>query len=586
MQRLNPRRLLSLVVLLCILNMAIGSVLLPQTSASAASLHDAIRIALLNVEAQVDLSAFRVNSEQAFAAWRTIIDETPAIFYSRGVSFWSNGVLEFKYQYPREEIRTMQRALDLRVKAIISELIAPGQSELEKVLAFHDFLVLNVEYDLERLQAGIMPDISYTAYGALLDGIAVCSGYAAAFKLLLDSVGVEALVVKGNARNELHAWNLVKIDDSYYHIDVTWNDPIPDRPGSVSYSFFGMTDSAISRTHSWSGAYPAASSNRFAFLHDARDAVRGGDFFYYTLNQGAQQGLFRSELNGSNTTRLNGDQAASLAVHKGWLYYSSLHQGGRIYRLRTDGSQKQLLHAEAARNIRVTDNWVFFTDWEGHTLFRMRHSGTEKSAFNVRGGYTGPRSFVLEAAGSPVQLPAASSGLVWASSNTQVAIIDHGQLIPVQEGVSIVSLVAGDLELARVVVAVLEPLPALQTEILLTIGRQVARVNGVERSLPAAPYIQPGTDRTLVPVRFVSENLGAFVQWLPATRQVLIRDQGKEILLTVGSRQALVNGRVVQLDCAPEITADSTFVPLRFVSETLGAGVHYMPLTSQISVTR
>jgi hypothetical protein len=123
--------------------------------------------------------------------------------------------------------------------------------------------------------------------------------------------------------------------------------------------------------------------------------------------------------------------------------------------------------------------------------------------------------------------------------------------------------------------------------IVLTLGRQAATVDGSPYTLDAVPFVDTGANRTLVPIRFVSEALGAGVDWLAHTGQVVIKDGGRELVLTTGSRDVLVNGVKQTIDCAPVVFPPGrTFVPLRFVSETLGATVDYDPATGQISVTR
>ncbi len=120
----------------------------------------------------------------------------------------------------------------------------------------------------------------------------------------------------------------------------------------------------------------------------------------------------------------------------------------------------------------------------------------------------------------------------------------------------------------------------------LTVGEKQIMVNGRVMILDVAPFIVPETGRTLVPVRFVSEALGADVDWQPEAQQVVIRDGDTEIVLTIGSTEVLVDGNSRILDCAPVIANNRTFVPLRFVSETLGADVDYNDATKEITIKR
>ncbi len=121
----------------------------------------------------------------------------------------------------------------------------------------------------------------------------------------------------------------------------------------------------------------------------------------------------------------------------------------------------------------------------------------------------------------------------------------------------------------------------------LTVGRMEASIDGGAYTLEAAPYIDTRTARTLVPVRFVSEALGAGVDWDSETKRITITDGGKEILLTLGSKDVQVKGVKRAIDCAPTtFPPGRTFVPLRFVSETLGAGVEYDSPSGKVLITR
>ncbi|SET82179.1 Cadherin-like beta sandwich domain-containing protein, partial [Natronincola peptidivorans] len=123
--------------------------------------------------------------------------------------------------------------------------------------------------------------------------------------------------------------------------------------------------------------------------------------------------------------------------------------------------------------------------------------------------------------------------------------------------------------------------------ISLTIGDRTAIINGRSYKLDAAPLIDPKTNRTLVPLRFVSEMLGAKVEWLKESRQVRITQQETEIILTIGSHTAVVNNNIIALDCPAEILPPGrTFVPLRFVSQALGANIEWDESTQTITISQ
>lgn len=89
--------------------------------------------------------------------------------------------------------------------------------ELKMVYKIHDAIVRRVNYDMDA-------DDKFNAGGAIIDNQAVCQGYAMAFTYLCQAAGIECITVKGETESGSHAWNMVKIDGKWYHLDVCWDD--------------------------------------------------------------------------------------------------------------------------------------------------------------------------------------------------------------------------------------------------------------------------------------------------------------------------------------------------------------------------
>lgn len=160
------------------------------------------------------------------------------------------------------------RQVYAKAETILKEIVSADMTEYETELAIHDYLLQNIAYDYENYKKNTVPDDSYTMYGALINGIAVCQGYAYSAKLLLEMAGIEAHIVTGTANGIAHAWNKVRIGGEYYNLDVTWDDPVPDVKGRVTYGYFNVTDEELSKDHKWSDNLPAATSmtyNYFAY---------------------------------------------------------------------------------------------------------------------------------------------------------------------------------------------------------------------------------------------------------------------------------------------------------------------------------
>ena len=122
-----------------------------------------------------------------------------------------------------EKIEKAISELEAEKENIISHL---NGTDYQNILYIHDYLVNNVEYDSTYQSIG-----SYNIYGALVEKKCVCEGYSKAFKYLLNSAGYDCELMQGTATNssgqsENHMWNCVKLNDKWYAIDVTWDDPI------------------------------------------------------------------------------------------------------------------------------------------------------------------------------------------------------------------------------------------------------------------------------------------------------------------------------------------------------------------------
>ena len=130
----------------------------------------------------------------------------------------------------------------------------------------------------------------------------------------------------------------------------------------------------------------------------------------------------------------------------------------------------------------------------------------------------------------------------------------------------------------------------LQNQIILTIGKKEAQVFGETKTNDVAPQIV--NDRTMLPARFVAENLGADVSWNGEKQLVTITGKhlktGEDvvILITIGEQSALVNGSEVKLDSPAFVENNRTYTPIRFISEQLGADVEWIAEKQQVVITK
>jgi flagellar hook assembly protein FlgD len=118
----------------------------------------------------------------------------------------------------------------------------------------------------------------------------------------------------------------------------------------------------------------------------------------------------------------------------------------------------------------------------------------------------------------------------------------------------------------------------------LQIGNKTATVNEDTVELDAAPYVKDG--RTFVPLSIIAKGFGADVEWVAQTKGINIRLENTIISMQIGSNRAIVNNAVVPLDAPPEITNGRTFIPIRFVVETLGSELTWNQDDKSIHIER
>ena len=136
------------------------------------------------------------------------------------------------------------------VKRLARQLTNDQMSDLAKIKEIHDYVVRNTEYSSDTISS------QYSPYTILTEQKGVCQAYAFLIYRLLQEADVEVLYVKGMAGGGMHAWNLVKLNDEWYHVDATWNETIGEEADD---QYFLVTDQQMKLTHSWNDTeYPSA----------------------------------------------------------------------------------------------------------------------------------------------------------------------------------------------------------------------------------------------------------------------------------------------------------------------------------------
>lgn len=123
--------------------------------------------------------------------------------------------------YSNDDIAAINEIVD----KVIKEKLNNNMPTIEKIKIIHDYIIDNAEYD--KLKYENKNDTTYksnTAYGVLIQGYGTCNGYADAMAIFLDKLNI----INYKISNSEHIWNLVYLDGKWYHLDLTWDDPISD----------------------------------------------------------------------------------------------------------------------------------------------------------------------------------------------------------------------------------------------------------------------------------------------------------------------------------------------------------------------
>ncbi len=251
-------------------------------------LKEYLRKELIKCSAVIDMSAYNIKQSDIKGFASIIYDDCPELFHVSSLSYsLSYGTI--KYLYPVYSCTAAEYTAMYNQCISSSQKILSGikdntsLSDVQKALLIHDRLAVLCEYDSENLELGTVPEKSYTMYGALVDGIAVCQGYSEAYLYLLDQVGITSYLCESDSL--YHAWNIVVIGGNEYHVDVTWDDPVNDITGRVKHTNFLRSSKGIYSTGHYANDYittPVSTTYDNYFWQDsnAEFQLLNGEIYY------------------------------------------------------------------------------------------------------------------------------------------------------------------------------------------------------------------------------------------------------------------------------------------------------------------
>lgn len=337
---------------------------------SSTSVEQNILNSLLNVETTAFFDPKVINYKEVGDLVEKVINDNPSIFYYKGLTAFSDGKINFQYDGSKQSISEKKKKIDAEVDKVIQATIKQDMSEMEKVKAVHDYLVLSVAYDYENLSENTIPKDSFGVYGSLINKIAVCDGYSKAMQLILNKVGVETLYVAGSVKGENHSWNMVKVDDQYYFVDATWDDPAPNIPGNVNYNYFLVNNEQLKADHQWNeDAYPVAKSEKYNYFHVMNNMIEKDGVYYYSNIK--DNLLYKMDQKNLKPSKIISDRAPYFAIDGQWIYYSNYSNGGYLYKVKLDGKGKSQITSTQVDNLYVKDNILYFKENKSNKDLKM-----------------------------------------------------------------------------------------------------------------------------------------------------------------------------------------------------------------------
>ena len=251
-----------------------------------------------------DLTDLKLRDKDAVQIYSDIVGSCPEFFYLANrvaYGYTTSGLrrnvtkVNFIYTMEGEELERARLEYETELAYIVS-LADSSMSDLEKALWVHDYLIASCEYDESQTV--------FDAYGLFTQRTGVCQAYSLAYAAVMRELGVETVMVSSKEMN--HAWNLVKIGENWYHVDLIYDDPAPDRTGRVNHNNFLLDDTGIAETahYGWESALKCEDASYTDNIWDGvttRMVFLDGQWFYVdgdtsTLSASLIDGRYRLDI--------------------------------------------------------------------------------------------------------------------------------------------------------------------------------------------------------------------------------------------------------------------------------------------------
>lgn len=426
---------------------------------------------MMQQSASIDVRTYGMDSETLRLRLQNLINNSPKLFFvSNAFQVASNSsgkILRLipSYLYSGEDLKNRMAAFEASV-AEIAALAGGASTDLGKLLLLNDYFCVNFEYDRSLSIFG--PD------QLLSGGKGVCQAYMLALSAVLDELDIPRTHATSHAMK--HTWNIVELDGSWYHLDVTWNDPA--YPLCAGHNYFLLSDAEMEN----SGHYGWSSENAcFDTRYDSRFwrsintplGVSGNEVYYLDpeislgmrtlrcmdLASGNSRAVHSFSILDDNNSITTYSGFDPVSAGEGRIFYAAR---GRLHSVSPNGNHVSFIYSSG-------DNRQIWSCWySGGSVFMLVGDSPHRNTKVIRCdadqliALSASPAVVRLAPGEsrqikpvfPAEIPETSL-LSWASSSNAVTVNANGLVRAAAPGTALVHIGARNYEGAEALVAII-----------------------------------------------------------------------------------------------------------------------------------
>lgn len=468
---------------------------------------------------------------------------------------------------------------DKKIDNIISSIITPTMTDDEKVKAVHDYIITNAKYDTSS--------IYYSDYDLLSEGKSVCNGYSLLTYNMLNKLNIPVKLVFGSSDSQSHVWNMVKLGDYWFHLDTTWDDPMPDRDNIASYNYYLLTDEEILKDHviEENQNLPSAKMKYYSYLSNLSNSKSTiGSYIYTNLLIETGLDIYDEENTAITIEGLSAILKEKIKTHPSKI---SIRFNKSLSNDNVNNAMSDLFKIDSISEISydqvVTDNtgnykvlnlYIKYKEIADNITTNLSdkvYNIATKVDLNVYAVYGTRKVNITENVMiHPYDnnlLNISGSSLTFSDCGTQNLTFEYEGK---KTSVNITAINAKGFEYIT------------DTKPDNPVNVKVFDKYIDFSSINQWPFIE--NNRTLVPLRAVFEVLNCNVEWNNENNSAVVQYGTTKIIISPNSQIAYVNGIAKKLDTPAKLVNNRIMVPLRFISESINKTVIWDDLDKTVLI--